>query len=38
MLQSKFFQAQHYIKGTRDQADLSYQRPLQLQTEAPQRW
>jgi hypothetical protein len=38
MLQSKYFQAQHYIKGTRDQADLSYQRPLQLQTEAPEHW
>ena len=38
LLNSKFFRAQQYIKGTRDRDDLSYQRPLQQDADAPQRW
>jgi hypothetical protein len=38
VLQSSFFANQHYVKGTRDKNDLSYQRPLLLATPAPARW
>ena len=34
MLQSRFFQAQGYVKGTRDHTDPSYERPLSLAAEA----
>jgi ketosteroid isomerase-like protein len=37
MLQSPYFKQQGYIKGTRDRSDVSYQRPLSLET-APTRW
>ena len=37
MLQSKFFRAQGYIKGTRDRTDASYERPLSLASETA-RW
>jgi SnoaL-like domain len=38
VLQSSFFKEQCYIKGTRDRSDLSYQRPLGLAVEPPERW
>jgi hypothetical protein len=38
LLQSTFFTAQHYIRGTRDVDDLSYRRPLHVDDEAPARW
>ncbi len=38
LLQSPFFTGQHFAKGTRDTSDLSYQRPLQLDTPAPANW
>jgi len=38
VLQSSFFTEQGYIRGTRDRRDLSYDRPLRLETPAPQRW
>jgi SnoaL-like domain len=37
-LQSEFFTEKGYLVGTRDQADLSYQRPLSMDTPAPARW
>jgi SnoaL-like domain len=37
-LQSSFFKDAGYPVGTRDRHDLSYQRPLSLETPAPQRW
>lgn len=37
LLQSKFFTAQGYVKGTRDNDDASYDRPLSLDTNA-ERW
>ena len=37
-LQAPVFRDQGYLKGTRDTRDLSYERPLQLETPAPQRW
>ena len=37
MLQSQFFREQHYPKGVRDRGDLSYERPLTLESEAA-RW
>jgi len=38
VLQSPFFAEQGYLVGTRDQSDLSYQRPLLIDTPAPSRW
>ncbi len=38
VLQSTFFKEQGYPVGTRDRHDLSYQRPLTIQTPAPARW
>jgi ketosteroid isomerase-like protein len=38
VLQSSFFKGQGYLRGTRDREDLSYDRPLQLDTSAAQRW
>jgi ketosteroid isomerase-like protein len=38
VLQSSFFKEKGYLKGSRDRDDLSYRRPLQLETEATQRW
>jgi hypothetical protein len=38
VLQSSFFKAQGYLVGTRDRRDLSYQRPLSMQTPNPARW
>jgi hypothetical protein len=38
VLQSKFFKDTGYPVGTRDRHDLSYQRPLSIDTPAPQRW
>jgi ketosteroid isomerase-like protein len=38
LLQSEFFRSQGYIKGTRSTEDLSYQRPLRINTRAPLRW
>ena len=37
-LQSKFFKAKGYLVGTRDREDLSYERPLSIDTPAPARW
>jgi hypothetical protein len=38
LLQSTFFTGQHYIRGTRDQQDVSYDRPLKLEGDATMRW
>jgi hypothetical protein len=38
LLQSPFFTKQAFLKGTRDKNDLSYQRPLFVDTPAPERW
>ncbi|MDL4816322.1 hypothetical protein [Actinomadura opuntiae] len=38
VLRSPFFTDQGYLKGTRDRDDLSYRRPLLLETPAPARW
>ena len=38
VLQSSFFKDTGYPVGTRDLHDLSYQRPLAIDTPAPQRW
>lgn len=38
LLQTSFFTKQGFLKGTRDPADLSYQRPLRHDTEPPERW
>jgi SnoaL-like domain len=37
-LQSSFFKDAGYPVGTRDRSDLSYQRPLTLDTPAPRHW
>jgi hypothetical protein len=37
LLSAEFFRAQHYVKGTRDRTDPSYQRPLRADG-AAQRW
>lgn len=37
-LESSIFKEQGYIKGTRDARDLSYERPLLLETPAPLYW
>jgi hypothetical protein len=37
LLQSEFFRNQRYIKGTRDTKDVSYRRPLSIDT-AAERW
>ncbi|MFF0225809.1 nuclear transport factor 2 family protein [Streptomyces sp. NPDC004629] len=38
LLQSGFFKKQGFVKGTRDDTDLSYHRPLDLADESAQRW
>jgi hypothetical protein len=38
VLHSSFFKEQGYIKGTRDRNDLSYVRPLLIETPPPERW
>lgn len=38
ILQSSFFTEQGYAKGTRDERDPSYDRPLSLGTPPPERW
>lgn len=38
VLQSKFFKEQGYLVGTRDRHDLSYARPLTMESAAPARW
>ncbi|MCP3810943.1 nuclear transport factor 2 family protein [Mycobacteriaceae bacterium Msp059] len=38
VLQSSFFTEKGYLVGTRDQSDLSYDRPLSLDNSAPARW
>lgn len=38
VLRSPFFTKQAFGRGTRDDADLSYQRPLLIDTPAPDRW
>jgi hypothetical protein len=38
VLQSKFFKRQGYLIGTRDRHDLSYERPLTMDTPEPARW
>ena len=38
VLQSSFFKDTGYPVGTRDRSDLSYQRPLSIDTPAPKRW
>lgn len=38
VLQSEFFTAKGYLVGTRDRTDLSYERPLSMETPAPARW
>jgi len=37
LLQTEFFKNQRFIKGTRDRSDLSYERPLAIETTAA-RW
>lgn len=37
LLQSEFFRSQRFVKGTRDRSDLSYERPLAIDTTAA-RW
>ena len=38
VLQSGFFKEKGYLVGTRDRHDLSYERPLTVETPAPARW
>jgi len=38
VLQSELFTQKGYLVGTRDRTDLSYQRPLSMETPAPRRW
>ncbi|HEX9177353.1 MAG TPA: nuclear transport factor 2 family protein [Mycobacterium sp.] len=38
VLQSSFFKDTGYLVGTRDRHDLSYERPLSIDTPAPARW
>lgn len=38
VLQSDFFTQKGYLRGTRDHSDLSYDRPLSMNTTAPARW
>ncbi|OSC27364.1 hypothetical protein B8W69_14365 [Mycobacterium vulneris] len=38
VLRSSFFTEKGYLVGTRDRADLSYQRPLTIDAPAPARW
>jgi hypothetical protein len=38
VLQSKFFKEKGYLVGTRDRHDLSYERPLTMETPEPARW
>jgi hypothetical protein len=38
VLQSPFFTEKGYLVGTRDRTDLSYERPLSMDTPAPARW
>lgn len=38
VLQSPYFTEKGYMVGTRDRADLAYERPLSLDTPAPARW
>ncbi len=38
VLQSKFFKEKGYLVGTRDRHDLSYERPLTIESPAPARW
>ncbi|WP_280425934.1 nuclear transport factor 2 family protein [Nocardia carnea] len=38
VLQSSFFKKAGYLVGTRDESDLSYRRPLSMETPAPARW
>lgn len=38
MLHHPFFQQQGYIRGTRDERDVSYQRPVALDGPEPTRW
>jgi hypothetical protein len=38
VLQSPFFTEKGYSTGTRDRSDLSYQRPLTIDTPTPARW
>ena len=37
LLRSKYFTSQHYLRGTRDGTDLSYERPLELEPDGT-RW
>jgi hypothetical protein len=38
VLQAPFFTEKGYLVGTRDRDDLSYERPLKIDTPAPARW
>ena len=38
VLQSTFFTEKGYLQGTRDRTDLSYERPLLIESMAPARW
>ncbi len=38
VLQTSFFKERGYVRGTRDRRDLSYERPLTLDNEPPERW
>jgi SnoaL-like domain len=38
VLQSSFFTEKGYQLGTRDRSDLSYERPLKIETPAPAQW
>lgn len=38
VLQSSFFKDTGYLVGTRDRGDLSYVRPLTIESPAPKRW
>jgi hypothetical protein len=38
ILEADVFRDRHFAKGSRDKRDLSYQRPLQIDTPAPATW
>lgn len=38
MLHHPYFEEQGYIRGTRDETDVSYQRPVSLDGSEPSRW
>jgi hypothetical protein len=38
ILEADVFRDRHFVKGSRDKRDLSYQRPLEIDTPAPDVW